>query len=265
MIVGSLLLILVAVALLGIGLARGSNVLLIGSIAASLFAAIALIVGARQAAAGRVDEDGEPTELPDPRRGGDEYDQLEFAELDGEMEYPGARTRPRAATGIAGQNRPTEPLNREPLARGPLLDGGLEPSRPDLVGAGVSSAGFSAPAYSGAGAPGAAAGDGLGAEPLGVATARATALDEYDDETDEDPPDEPGAQLVSAADAARVARMSSDVLVIDGRPRYHIPGCVHLLGRESEPLPVAEAVELGFTPCSLCEPDSALLAEARRV
>ena len=26
-----------------------------------------------------------------------------------------------------------------------------------------------------------------------------------------------------------------------------------------------EAIELGFTPCSLCEPDSALLAEARRV
>ena len=60
--------------------------------------------------------------------------------------------------------------------------------------------------------------------------------------------------------------MSADVLVVDGRPRYHLAGCVHLLGRgESEPLPVAEAVELGFTPCSLCEPDSALLAEARRV
>ncbi len=59
--------------------------------------------------------------------------------------------------------------------------------------------------------------------------------------------------------------MSAEVLVIDGRPRYHQAGCVHLLGRESEPLPVSEAVELGFTPCSLCEPDSALLAEARRV
>jgi hypothetical protein len=59
--------------------------------------------------------------------------------------------------------------------------------------------------------------------------------------------------------------MSVDVLVIDGRPRYHLAGCVHLLGRDSEPLPVGEAVELGFTPCSLCEPDSALLADARRV
>lgn len=82
---------------------------------------------------------------------------------------------------------------------------------------------------------------------------------------DADPPDEPAQQQVSAADAARVGRMTTEVLVVDGRPRYHLPGCVHLLGRESEPLPVTEAVELGFTPCSLCEPDSALLADARRV
>lgn len=80
-----------------------------------------------------------------------------------------------------------------------------------------------------------------------------------------DPPDEPAVQQVSRADAERVGRMSTEVLVIDGRPRYHLPGCVHLLGRDSEPLPVNEAVELGFTPCALCEPDSALLAEARQV
>lgn len=86
-----------------------------------------------------------------------------------------------------------------------------------------------------------------------------------DDHEDEDPPDEPVAQRVTPSDAARVARMSKDVLVIDGRPRYHITGCVHLLGRPFEPLPVSEAVELGFTPCGLCEPDSTLLAEARRV
>jgi hypothetical protein len=86
-----------------------------------------------------------------------------------------------------------------------------------------------------------------------------------EEEEDLDPPDEPAPQQVSAADAARVGRMQTDVLVVDGRPRYHLPGCVHLLGRESEPLPVGEAIDLGFTPCSLCEPDSALLADARRV
>lgn len=81
----------------------------------------------------------------------------------------------------------------------------------------------------------------------------------------DEPPDEPAVQQVSSADAERVGRMSTEVLVIDGRPRYHLPGCVHLLGRDSEPLPVSEALELGFTPCGLCEPDSALLADARRV
>jgi hypothetical protein len=89
------------------------------------------------------------------------------------------------------------------------------------------------------------------------------ASEHQDDEPD--PPDEPAPQQVSAADAARVGRMLNEVLVVDGRPRYHLAGCVHLLGRESEPLPVSEAIELGFTPCSLCEPDSALLADARRV
>jgi hypothetical protein len=87
---------------------------------------------------------------------------------------------------------------------------------------------------------------------------------EYPDD-EADPPDEPAPQQVSAADAARVGRMLNEVLVVDGRPRYHLAGCVHLLGRESESLPVGEAIELGFTPCSLCEPDSALLADARRV
>jgi hypothetical protein len=89
--------------------------------------------------------------------------------------------------------------------------------------------------------------------------------DDDDDFDDEDPADEPVAQRVSAADAGRVARMRNEVFVIDGRPRYHLLGCGHLYERESEPLPVHEAIELGFTPCGLCEPDSALIAEARRV
>jgi hypothetical protein len=74
---------------------------------------------------------------------------------------------------------------------------------------------------------------------------------------------DPAAQAVAPAEAAKVARLLSDVLVIDGRPRYHLPGCDHLRGRESEPLPVSEAIELGFTPCARCEPNSALLANAR--
>ncbi len=79
---------------------------------------------------------------------------------------------------------------------------------------------------------------------------------------EEDPKDEPPIQRRTAQVAAAVARMATDVFVIDGRPRYHVPGCVHLLGRESEPLPADEGVDLGFTPCSLCEPDTVLTSGA---
>jgi hypothetical protein len=76
--------------------------------------------------------------------------------------------------------------------------------------------------------------------------------------------DEPAAQDVTPAEAARVARLDAEVRVVDGRPRYHLADCAHLVGREHEPLPVGEAVELGFTPCAHCAPDTALLADAGR-
>lgn len=88
---------------------------------------------------------------------------------------------------------------------------------------------------------------------------RPAAGDHFDDPDS----DEPGAQRVSAADAARVALMVTTVSVVDGRPRYHLPQCPSLLGRQSESLPVREALELGFTPCARCEPDSTLLAAVR--
>ena len=95
-------------------------------------------------------------------------------------------------------------------------------------------------------------------------SARGRAAVTVRDHDEGDPPDEPPAQRVAPADAAAVARLDARVRVIDGRPRYHSDGCLHLLGRESEALPVREAVELGFTPCSQCEPDRTLIAEARR-
>ncbi len=64
------------------------------------------------------------------------------------------------------------------------------------------------------------------------------------------------------ADAARVATMVTEVFVIDGRPRYHLGQCLHLLGRDYEGLPVSEAIELGFTPCAHCRPIRVLLAAA---
>src|SRR5690606_2812628 len=74
-------------------------------------------------------------------------------------------------------------------------------------------------------------------------------------------PDEPAEQVVEYEQAELVRRMTADVLVVRGRPRYHLPGCVHLLGRESVPLPVGTAIETGHTPCCLCEPNNALLVD----
>jgi hypothetical protein len=228
-IVGSLLLILVAVATLALGLVRGSNAYLVGSIVASLLAAIALVVGSRQAASTRVRREGEPS-----RRGGDRRDD------DGPVDRGGRREgRRESMTEVIPAVRTGEPgEQQEELSGRRTMVAVQEPAIPAQAGA-----------------------PDTDRERAGL-----VAVDEDpDDFEDEDPPDEPVAQQVSAADAARVARMTNDVLVIDGRPRYHLAGCVHLLGRDSEALPVHEAAELGFTPCGLCEPDSALLAEARRV
>ncbi|SBT48192.1 hypothetical protein [Micromonospora narathiwatensis] len=74
--------------------------------------------------------------------------------------------------------------------------------------------------------------------------------------------DEPTPQHVSPADLVRLARLDDAVRVVDGHPRFHLPECPHLLGRDDEALPVAEAVGLGFTPCARCAPATVLLADA---
>lgn len=71
--------------------------------------------------------------------------------------------------------------------------------------------------------------------------------------------DEPSEQRLTSVDAAALMRLDAEVAVVDGRPRFHAASCVHLVGRDHEPLAVAEALELGFTPCALCEPASRLL------
>jgi hypothetical protein len=77
-----------------------------------------------------------------------------------------------------------------------------------------------------------------------------------------DPPDEPPREPLSTADVEALAADSTPVVVIDGRPRFHLSGCLSLLGRRAEWLPVAEAVELGFSPCAQCTPVSVLLTAA---
>lgn len=73
----------------------------------------------------------------------------------------------------------------------------------------------------------------------------------------EDPP-------VAETDPPLRSRGDEPVWVIDGRPRYHLAGCGFLLGRDPEPVPLRQAVEDGFTPCALCDPDSGLVAAANR-
>jgi len=190
-IVGSLLLILVAVTLFVLGLAGGSSMLLISSIVASLLAAGALVVGARRSAAGN----GAAVAA----------------------DRSSADSRADHTTGVSSRtsrNRPDSILVEGPLTDPPSEQTGRQ----------------------------------------GVPEA-----------SDEDPPDEPPAQETSADDLARVSRLAAEVVVVDGRPRYHRSDCVHLLARDSEALPVREVVELGFTPCGLCEPNSELLADIGRV
>src|SRR5690606_7599446 len=166
-----------------------------------------------------------------------------------------------AAVLLVGGARRSAPEHLRELPDG-VASGGADEEAVSPAGSGQR-ADASAAALVGAAAFGAAAGGAGRTIPQqgtgGAASADETAV------LAADPPDEPPVQPVSPADAERVSRMNTEVLVVDGRPRYHLPGCVHLLGRDSEPLPVSEAIELGFTPCGLCEPDSALLAEARRV
>jgi hypothetical protein len=238
---GSLLLILIAVALLALGLVQGTNSYLVGSIAASLLAAIALIAGSRRAGARR---GGEPTA---------DHDEVDDREPVGATRGARRRTPGESSTETLRTARDGASDRHRDSGYGSLHEheSGLHD---DAEPAGRRMQTIVEPAIPAQGtAPDLDRGRGASQHAVD---------DEYDED---DPADEPVAQQVSAADSARVAQLSTDVLVIDGRPRYHLAGCVHLLGRDSEPLPVAEAIELGFTPCGLCEPDSALLAEARRV
>ncbi|MFG2042641.1 hypothetical protein [Dactylosporangium sp. NPDC048998] len=253
MIVGSLLLIVVAVGLLVLGLVQGSDALLVASIGASLLAAVALIVGGRQAAAARsarTTRTGRqvPVERYDPLAS---HLGVEDLDLSGSSEY--ARRAERQAVGAGARTGTTygAPVGGRPAAADETAM--MAPVRDEPE-----------PAV-------APPGDGEQGRyeeyPSGYERAHgALAYDDDDDDDefdDEDPADEPSIQHSSAADLARVATLDAEVLVIDGRPRYHVSTCPHLLGREHEPLPAHEAVELGFTPCSTCAPNDVLLAARR--
>lgn len=248
MIVASLLLILVAVVLLVLGLAGGSSFLLIISIAASLLAAVALVVGARQAAANRATADPGRTSRrqPDVSRMAGQATGSAYGPPPVEPEIPVQHVPTTVGTGGTGWRQPPEPpVDREPpfgSAAEPPFDSGADEVPPFDDGAPfvTPSDGESAPV-----------------RPVSPASSSAASTD------DAYRADEPAEQPVTPAEAARVARLPDAVQVVDGHPRYHLASCPYLAGRVPEELPVAEAVELGFTPCAQCAPATALLADVR--
>ncbi len=48
------------------------------------------------------------------------------------------------------------------------------------------------------------------------------------------------------------------VLVVPGRPRYHVDGCRYVSGKDVEELDVRDARDEGFTACGVCRPDEVL-------
>ena len=232
MIIASLLLILIAAVLLVFGLLRELDILLVVSIAVSLLAAVALYLGARRSRADRRQGD------PAPAANGPV--ESTTASRSSVITHSGAgpvaarsgldatATRSLAQTG--DDDRPPWPLEQTPGQP-------AESAADDLAGL----------------RPG-GAGDAWRTE-RGGPTERADDADAGAD----DPLDEPPEQRTPRSDAELISRLPAEVLVVDGRPRYHVTGCPHLLDREAEPLPVAEAVELGFGPCGWCQPDTVLL------
>jgi len=74
---------------------------------------------------------------------------------------------------------------------------------------------------------------------------------------------EPDEEDVDAADALAVGGLFDEVVVVDEHPRFHLSSCPWLGDKPTLPLPVEEAVELGFTGCARCRPSTVLAAHSR--
>jgi hypothetical protein len=66
------------------------------------------------------------------------------------------------------------------------------------------------------------------------------------------------ARIYSEAPSSDGAADAPTVLVVPGRPRYHVEGCRYLVGKEAEERSVAEARNEGYTACGICRPDENL-------
>jgi hypothetical protein len=249
-IVISVLLVLMAGILLGLGLVYLDAPLLYASIGISALAALALVVGVRRLAALR-----------------------------------------------AGQGLITvRPAGASRLGRGTARQ-----AQPDLSVRPASATGRASPRPVGRATP----------RPMGRAAVGAVVQPDLTE-------DDPAEESLGEREVARVASLNSEVVVVDGQPRYHLADCPDVANESAEPsaagvasqsdaesdaqlasfaaesdarlasfaaesdaqlasftaesdarlasfaevMPVAEAVELGFTPCGRCRPASALLRAA---
>ena len=80
-------------------------------------------------------------------------------------------------------------------------------------------------------------------------------------ETTADP--EPEIEETPEADIAVLADLDDEVVVVDEHPRYHLRTCPWLGTRDTIPIGIGEARQLGFTPCDRCRPDANLVATHR--
>jgi hypothetical protein len=239
----SLVLLAAAGVLLVVGILQGGTVLLLASIVTTVAAAGLLYLGVRR-------RDGAPeqaTATAAPDASAAQRTEVPAAAKGSDGSTPVAH-RPAKASGGRPSTAPG-PAATEPA---PIGSGDVPPVRtgdaPPVKAA--TSAGVGA----GAGGP-----DGGSADRTAVRTAEAAGAAPAES-VDDDPPDEPAIEGSTLGDLARIAALDDEVVVVDGRPRYHLRECGTLDGRESEGLPVSEAAELGFTPCAQCAPVAGLLA-----
>jgi len=252
------LLILVAVTLLVLGLTIGSSILLIASIGASLLAAVSLVVGNRRAAARAAVRASSSEAHP----GGEEQERgaahVGVAEASlGEASLGGGEVlgAPSAEQAFEAPIR----SSHRAVATVPVTGAGWGLVSHAMPGASTGVM-FVDPVLAPAPVTGDVFRDELPREPVEAERAAAWSVRPGAALDGDDPFDEPAPQRVGPDEAARVARMTEPVRVVDGRPRYHLADCPHLIGRTSEALSVGDAVLLGFSPCGRCEPVRALLA-----
>lgn len=65
----------------------------------------------------------------------------------------------------------------------------------------------------------------------------------------------PAEERPTTTEALGATAGSGEVLVVPGRPRYHLEGCRYLAGRDVEARDVEAARLEGYTACTVCRPD----------